>query len=79
MVNSTYTEAFQQNMLKNWDYIQTIKKPIVAAVDGFALGGGFEVAMMCDVIYASENATFGLPELKIGTIPGAGGTQRLIK
>jgi enoyl-CoA hydratase len=62
---------------KNWETIRSIRKPVIAAVAGFALGGGCEVAMMCDFIIAADNAKFGQPEIKLGIIPGSGGTQRL--
>jgi len=62
---------------RNWEHIRRVRKPVIAAVAGFALGGGCEVAMMCDFVIAADNAKFGQPEIKIGIVPGAGGTQRL--
>ncbi|KAH9217023.1 ClpP/crotonase-like domain-containing protein [Leptodontidium sp. 2 PMI_412] len=74
------SEAYRIGYLKDLsDTVASMRKPIIASVAGFALGGGFELAMMCDIIYAADDCKFGLPELTVGTIPGAGGTQRLTR
>ena len=78
MAKFNFNEVYKQDFItRNWETIRSIRKPVIAAVSGFALGGGCELAMMCDFIIAADNAKFGQPEIKIGIIPGAGGTQRL--
>ena len=77
MVGKTYVDAFLGGFLEGWNGVSEVRKPVIAAVSGFCLGGGCELAMMCDFIIASETAKFGLPEITLGIMPGAGGTQRL--
>ena len=77
MADKTFVDAFLGGFLKGWNGVSEARKPVIAAVSGFCLGGGCELAMMCDFIIASETAKFGLPEITLGIMPGAGGTQRL--
>ncbi len=79
MADATVVDQIRRDMFATWDRVRRIKKPLIAAVSGFALGGGCETAMMCDMIVASETAQFGQPEINIGVMPGAGGTQRLTR
>jgi enoyl-CoA hydratase len=78
MAGYSFSDVYKGDFItRNWEQIRAIRKPVIAAVSGFALGGGCELAMMCDFIVAADNAKFGQPEIKLGIIPGAGGTQRL--
>lgn len=78
MQNFDYMHAYKTDFItRNWERIKTARKPVIAAVSGFALGGGCEMAMMCDMIFAADTAKFGQPEVRLGTLPGAGGSQRL--
>ncbi|MGN6809040.1 MAG: enoyl-CoA hydratase [Trinickia sp.] len=78
MSKYSYMDVYKGDYItRNWEAISTIRKPIIAAVAGFALGGGCELAMMCDIVFAADSAKFGQPEIKLGVMPGAGGTQRL--
>ncbi|MBL6447235.1 enoyl-CoA hydratase/isomerase family protein [Fulvivirga sp. 29W222] len=79
MAGKSAVDMLKIDQFSTWDQIRKTKKPLIAAVSGFALGGGCELAMTCDMIIASETAKFGQPEIKIGVMPGAGGTQRLTK
>jgi enoyl-CoA hydratase len=79
MADKTFAEAFLGDFAASWDRAATARKPIIAAVAGFALGGGCELAMQCDLIIAADNAKFGQPEIKLGVIPGIGGTQRFTR
>ena len=78
MAKYSFADAYKGDYItRNWEQIRAIRKPVIAAVSGFALGGGCELAMLCDFIIPADNAKFGQPEIKLGVIPGAGGTQRL--
>jgi enoyl-CoA hydratase/carnithine racemase len=75
----TYPDTYMTDMLTWWDQLTTLKTPVIGAVNGYALGGGSELAMMCDILIAGENAKFGQPEVNLGVIPGMGGTQRMVR
>ncbi len=79
MVDKVYIDAYRDDFLGSWDRISRCRKPVIAAVAGYALGGGCEMAMMCDFIIAADSAKFGQPEIQIGVMPGAGGSQRLTR
>jgi enoyl-CoA hydratase len=79
MAEKTFIEVYREDFLGAWQRLERCRKPTIAAVSGFALGGGCEIAMMCDFIIAADNAKFGQPEIKLGVIPGSGGTQRLTR
>jgi len=78
MATWSYMDVYRSDYItRNWETLRSIRKPVIAAVGGFALGGGCELAMMCDIVIAADDARFGQPEIRLGIIPGAGGTQRL--
>ncbi|MFZ4479907.1 MAG: enoyl-CoA hydratase [Rhodoferax sp.] len=78
MASYNFADVYKGDFItRNWEQIRGVRKPVIAAVSGFCLGGGCELAMMCDILIAADNARFGQPEIKLGVIPGAGGTQRL--
>lgn len=79
MSNKNFIDLVKKDFILPWERLSKFRKPIIAAVSGYALGGGCEIAMMCDIIIAADNAKFGQPEINLGTIPAAGGTQRLVK
>ncbi len=79
MADATFSEVFAKNWFAGWEAIANLRTPVIAAVSGFALGGGCELAMMCDMIIAADTAKFGQPEIKLGVIPGMGGSQRLTR
>ncbi len=79
MQSKSYMETYMSNFISTWERVAKCRKPVIAAVNGFALGGGCELAMMCDFIIAGDKAKFGQPEVKLGILPGAGGSQRLTR
>ena len=79
MAALTYSDAYNRRLLNGWEALRSVRKPLIAAVNGYALGGGFELALMCDVIVAADSASLGQPEITLGVIPGMGGTQRLTR
>src|SRR6266849_3913860 len=80
MKDYSYMDAFKADYItRDWEHIRSVRKPVIAAVAGYALGGGNELAMMCDIVIAADNARFGQPEINLGVMPGAGGTQRLAR
>ena len=79
MLPKTYMDVYLEDFISSWEQVSRVRKPLIAAVAGFALGGGCELAMMCDFIIAADTAKFGQPEIKLGVMPGVGGTQRLTR
>ena len=79
MQSLEFVDAYRENLFADWDRLTRVRKPVVAAVAGYALGGGCELAMMCDILLAADTARFGQPEIKLGVIPGMGGSQRLTR